>query len=292
MLWTAVVLVPLASASAFANHNLWQHPLGAADSVDFTQWHPSVPTDVRGPSDASASLANHGILPRDGKNLTIPILKKALKDGLNVGHDFSQVIGTLALKGCKPPGSTSFNLDELAQHGTVEHDGSISRGDFKVTGNNKDFNGALFDEWLKVAAPNGEKQITLPAAAAGRWARLKQCNATNPDFEYDQKFLSLSYGESALYLSTMGHPYFANPPTHFVEILFREERLPWIEGWRPPHAETNIATVTAMIFRIKQANPTEATQAEKGGLAETVLDLLMHKKIPSTLPCWHGGEGC
>lgn len=59
-------------------------------------------------------LANHGLLPRDGRNISIPILSNALKLGLNVGEEFSKVIGGLAIRGARPPGSTSFDLDELA----------------------------------------------------------------------------------------------------------------------------------------------------------------------------------
>lgn len=47
-----------------------------------------------------------------------------------------------------------------------------------------------------------------------------------------------------------------------------------------------------MSFRIKAANPPEATNAEEGGLIETVMDLLFNKEIPGTLPCWKGGEDC
>ncbi|KAL8290494.1 hypothetical protein RQP46_002752 [Phenoliferia psychrophenolica] len=104
--------------------------------------------------------------------------------------------------------------------------------------------------------------------------------------------LALSYGESALYLSTLGHPVFGNPPTKFVEIFFREERLAWQEGWRPPHAETNLLTLPPMIFRLKEANPPEATKAEAGGLLETVVEMLFHKEHASQLPCWKGGPNC
>ena len=70
----------------------------------------------------------------------------------------------------------------------MEHDGSISRGDFLAGNhNNHDFNPHLFDEFLKVAVPNHEKTISLGAAAAGRWSRIKACNATNPEFHYNLK---------------------------------------------------------------------------------------------------------
>ncbi|KAL8287052.1 hypothetical protein RQP46_004058 [Phenoliferia psychrophenolica] len=173
------------------------------------------------------ALANHALLPRDGRNITLPILTTALKQGLNVGADFTKVIGTLAIKGAKEPGATSFDLDDLA----------------------------------KVAVPNHEKTISLGAAAAGRWARVKASNQSNPNFHYNLKELSL-------------------------------ERLPYIEGWRPSHAETNLLTLPPMIFRIKAANPPEASEAEEGGLVETVMDLLFKKEVPGTLPCWHGSEGC
>lgn len=44
-----------------------------------------------------------------------------------------------------------------------------------------------------------------------------------------------------------------------------------------------------MIFRIKGANPPEATAAEAGGIVSTLLEVLFKKEVPPLLPCWKGG---
>jgi hypothetical protein len=61
------------------------------------------------------SLANHGFLPRDGKNISIPILVKGCLEGLNVGPDFCTVIGGVGLLsyGALAKGGNVFDLNDL-----------------------------------------------------------------------------------------------------------------------------------------------------------------------------------
>src|SRR4051794_35940400 len=85
--------------------------------------------DVRSPCPGLNSLANHGFLPHNGKGLTIPILIDGLKRGLNVGADFSTVIGGAGLMSVPGnPLATSFDLNNLDEHNfPIEHDASLSR---------------------------------------------------------------------------------------------------------------------------------------------------------------------
>ncbi|EDN02765.1 predicted protein [Histoplasma mississippiense (nom. inval.)] len=71
---------------------------------------------VRGPCPALNSLANHGILPRNGKRMTYPTLLKGILEGLNVGFDLTLVAGTGGMIGAKNPLQLYFNLDDLANH--------------------------------------------------------------------------------------------------------------------------------------------------------------------------------
>ena len=59
-----------------------------------------------------------------------------------------------------------------------------------------------------------------------------------------------------------------------MKVLFENERLPFLEGWRPTHAETNLLTMPPMIYRLKAASPPEAMHAESGGLVGTVREML------------------
>ncbi|ORY19713.1 hypothetical protein BCR34DRAFT_1268 [Clohesyomyces aquaticus] len=50
--------------------------IGSGLRLDFGQWHPLVPGDVRSPCPALNSLANHCFLPCDGKNLSVPLVER------------------------------------------------------------------------------------------------------------------------------------------------------------------------------------------------------------------------
>ena len=78
------------------------HPLlprGAAPITDprFTNFVAPGPNDVRSPCPGLNSLANHGFLHHDGRNMTIPHLIDGLAAGLNVGADFATAIGGVGL---------------------------------------------------------------------------------------------------------------------------------------------------------------------------------------------------
>lgn len=97
------------------------------------------PTDARGPCPMLNLLANHGILPRDGRNIT----KKQLFDALMligappmVSHNFLTVAYFL-YQNVKPndpfyknflPAKT-IHLDQLLIHNVIEHDVSLTRFD-------------------------------------------------------------------------------------------------------------------------------------------------------------------
>lgn len=103
--------------------------LSLAAAQNFSTWSPPGPGDVRSPCPGLNSLANHGILPHSGKGMTLPILIKGLKDGMNVGADFATAIGGAGL--LSVPGNllaTSFDLNDLDEHNfPIEHDASLSR---------------------------------------------------------------------------------------------------------------------------------------------------------------------
>lgn len=65
----------------------------------------------------------------------------------------------------------------------------------------------------------------------------------------------MSYGENALFLSTMGNPTTGIAPKKYVEVFFEQERLPYKEGWRVPEEETSLESVGNMIGKMYSASP-------------------------------------
>jgi len=151
-----------------------------ASAVDFNQWMAPGPNDVRSPCPGLNSLANHGICPRSGKGYTVEILNKCLKDGLNVGHDFSTAIGGAALLAAAPLAS-SFSLDQIREHNfPIEHDASLSREDYYVSADHDNwrFNQTIFDQVL--AFYDGMNKTSIPVAAKAKYARVQTENKEDP----------------------------------------------------------------------------------------------------------------
>lgn len=144
---------------------------------------------------------------------------KGLKAGLNVGADFSTSIGTLALMSNSNPLATSFNLGDLKEHNfPIEHDGSLSRADV-YEGDNLHFNMGKWQQVLNYY--NGMTKTSLSAASKARYHRIQVQRSLNPTkFIYGPRQLVLSYGETSLYLSTMGDPVTGAAPLNYVNSLF------------------------------------------------------------------------
>jgi hypothetical protein len=208
--------------------------------------------DVRSPCPGLNSLANHDICPRSGKGYTVPILTKCLKEGLNVGADFALVVGTTGIGSNPNPLTLKFDLDQLDRHNIfIEHDASLSRQDTAL-GDNHSFNKTIWDTVLNYYA--GQSTTSIPVAAKAKYNRVTTEASRDPKFFYGPVQFVLSYGETALYLSTMGDPITGVAPIEYVRALFEEERLPYAEGWKPTTQTTTLATLGAMALELNAAN--------------------------------------
>ncbi len=137
----------------------------------------------------------------------------------------------------------------------IEHDASISRQDFAL-GNNLQFNETIFTT-LANANPGVDYYNTTSAGEVMR-ARLTDSLANTPNVTNSPKSLGLRGIESALYLSVMGDPLTGVAPKkcvtsaifqtishicRFVQIFFREERMPLEEGWKWPVTQSTTETL-------------------------------------------------
>ncbi|KAG9235469.1 Chloroperoxidase [Amylocarpus encephaloides] len=210
------------------------------------------PDDVRSPCPGLNSLANHDICLRSGKGYTVPILTKCLASGFNVGPDFALIVGAAGIGSGKTPLGLTFDLDGLDHHNfIIEDDASLSRADAS-TGDNHSFNKTIWDTVLNYYT--NMSTATIPVAAKAKYNRVTTENKRNPTFSYGPTQFVLSYGETALYLSTMGDPVSGVAPIEYVRSLFEEEKLPYELGWRPPVKQINLNTLGAMIAELNVGN--------------------------------------
>jgi hypothetical protein len=170
--------------------------------------------------DCADSLANHGILPRDGRNLTIPMLVKAIGGGLNVSAEVATSLSTIGLTLSKSPSSGAFDLDDLNKHNAIEHDASLSRKDYDLGGNAQAFDEGVFNETLSYF--NGASEIGIKEVAAARWGRVQSSKNDNPKLLYGDKQLFPSHFESSAYYQLFKNPNTDKASVKWIKIFFRK----------------------------------------------------------------------
>lgn len=226
-----------------------------ATSVNFEDWQPPADDDVRSPCPGLNSLANHGILPRDGRKITIPLLVERLGQGLNVSAETATILGMAAIGLSKDPSSGAFDLDDLKKHNGIEHDGSLSRKDFNLGGEEQNFCPEVFAETLSYY--DGAQEVGLKEVAAARWGRIQSSRANNPAFTYGPAQQFSSYLESAVFHQVLRSPTTRTAPLDWIRIFFSEERLPYEEGWRPVN-RINGFSVAADALQLALLTPEKA----------------------------------
>jgi hypothetical protein len=71
------------------------------------------------------TLANHGFLPHDGRDFTLPVVKQALAASVNFADDITELLFNFALTTNLAPNATTWGLDTLSNHNILEHDASL-----------------------------------------------------------------------------------------------------------------------------------------------------------------------
>ncbi|KAI1474346.1 hypothetical protein K445DRAFT_323386 [Daldinia sp. EC12] len=205
--------------------------LGSAVAAYPTSWEAPGPNDVRGPCPMLNTLANHGFLPHDGKNINVNNTAEALSKGLNLAWELGVDLHDFAVMANPQPNATTFDLDHLSRHNVLEHDGSLSRQDAHF-GPPDVFNEAVFNQ--TVSYWTGDV-VTMQMAANARLARLMTSNLTNPEYSLSDLGSGFSIGESVVYLLVLGNKDTAEAPKNYLEYWFRNERLPYELGWERPN---------------------------------------------------------
>ncbi|KAJ7589939.1 Chloroperoxidase [Mycena floridula] len=179
------------------------------------------------------TMANHGYIPRDGKNMGIWTLIRGLKECFNLSFPLSFLLsfGVFVLIRRFP----KVDLTAFDKHGGLEHDASLVHLDCPVGQQyppievQKD----LVQELLKDAqTKDGEAILDEEAGARARIRREKQ---SPPLSSFPA---SIAKQEIALILGVFGKGSEAKEgvPLSLVMPWLEEERLP--AGWKPDHKQT------------------------------------------------------
>lgn len=176
------------------------------------------------------SLAKHGFLPRDGRNINAQHAASALQDALNFDPEpfVSQIEGSMKVSTTNGNGTT-FNLVDLDQK-PFEHDASLSRAE-AVTGDSLHFDPKVWAQ--RVSRFGGKDVVSIQAAAKARADRVATAKKTDPDINLTRNGSSASYAESGLYLLAFGDKTNGNARIDWIRTMFG--RWIWLSSNMMPH---------------------------------------------------------
>ncbi|KAF2420287.1 Cloroperoxidase [Tothia fuscella] len=177
------------------------------------------------------AMANHGILPHDGKNITFKELTTKVRETFNFASSFCFFVPKFAADFLERSyWSDKFDLAELNMHAqnAIEHDGSLTRHDVALVPDQGKPDLQLVDELLKEATgtmPDSSPRLTIPDLSRALSKRRYHARKTNK--EYSESFFHNFFGSSN---SATMLTLFAGSITDLRPMLI-EEKFP--EHWEP-----------------------------------------------------------
>jgi len=197
--------------------------------------------DSRSACPALNAMANHGILPRDGKNITFPELNRTIRATYNFGPSFCFFVPNFAAKMLnKSYRKDSFDLADLSLHNGIEHDASLTREDIAFAPDQGVPSIPLVEGLLASATgKTADGDDLLTAADLSRYStkRRTDARATNKNFSLDTFHKMFGSSNSSTLLIIWGGL------IKDLRPLLIEERL--VQGWEPKMRSRFGLTLTA-----------------------------------------------
>jgi hypothetical protein len=181
----------------------------------------------RSPCPALNTLANHGHLPRDGRNLTPHMLREAVKKHFNV----DQALVDLQTSGL--PGR--LTLADLSKHNLIEHDASLVHADEFYRQDPAQVDGGLANDLLGRAV-NGELGIREVGIALRD--RLVWCQQKPPKCDFKSGQRDVTFREGANLVQTLGGRRGSKINVNWAYSFLVLERFP--SDWQRPRQTTTL----------------------------------------------------
>ncbi|KAI7690908.1 hypothetical protein KC353_g19247, partial [Hortaea werneckii] len=146
------------------------------------------------------ALANHGILPHDGKNITFQDLNQKVRQTFNFAASFCFFVPNFSARFLeKSYWNDRFDLADLSLHAenAIEHDASLTRQDVAlVPDQSKPDLGLVRDllEEAKGKTTDGCPQLTTADLARALSKRRADARKTNP--QYSESFFHNTFGSA------------------------------------------------------------------------------------------------
>lgn len=146
------------------------------------------------------AMANHGILPHDGKNISFKTLNTTVRQTYNFAPSFCFFVPKFSADFLnKSYWSDTFDLAELSLHSdkAIEHDASLTRQDVALVPDQGKPDLGLVEDLLAEATgtmADGTKQLTIPDLSRALAKRRVDARKTNK--AYSESFFHNMFGSA------------------------------------------------------------------------------------------------
>ncbi|KAI0324616.1 chloroperoxidase-like protein [Cubamyces sp. BRFM 1775] len=192
------------------------------------QWPQYIPPrqgDSRCSCPALNVMANHGLIPRDGKNIKFTELAAAIPRVYNLSSTFAFFLTSYAAFVLRRSyGTDQLDLADIDAHNCIEHDGSLTRVDTYDDQDQGKIAHELVDEVLRSGTgPSGN--LTVPDLSRLLGKRRVEAKKRNPKFSLALVHKVFASANGSMLLTVFGGR------VDDLKSILGEERLP--EGWEP-----------------------------------------------------------
>ncbi|KZV96010.1 putative chloroperoxidase [Exidia glandulosa HHB12029] len=208
-------------------------------------WPPfEAPTkaDSRSPCPALNAMANHGILPRDGRGIPIAGLGPALCDTYNFSSSFAYfTLNYMAEMLQKSYAYDTFDLSDLLVHNGIEHDASLTRYDVSRQPDQAVPAQDLVDQLLASATgrdKQGNAMLTFADLTRFSTERRDHSRATNGQYTLSTFHKLFGSSNTTTLITIYGGR------VDDLAVILKEERIP--DGWEPRIRSRNGLTIMGM----------------------------------------------
>ncbi|PCH36879.1 chloroperoxidase-like protein [Wolfiporia cocos MD-104 SS10] len=189
------------------------------------QYIPPREGDSRSCCPALNAMANHGILPRDGRNISFRQMNSAIRKMYNFSPTFCFYVPDYAARMLnKSYWTDTFDLEDLSAHNCIEHDASLTRKDTYHSFDQSKPDVRLIRELLACGTGSGGN---LTIADLSRILGKRRAESKKTNGQYSQSVVHKLFGSSN---SSTLLTIFGGRVQDLAPILL-EERIP--DGWQP-----------------------------------------------------------
>jgi hypothetical protein len=175
-------------------------PHAAGHGLKWPEYVAPTEGDSRSACPMLNAMANHGILPRDGKNISFKELNTKVRQTFNFAPSFCFFVPKFAADFLERSyWNGRFDLAELSLHAdnAIEHDASLTRQDAALVPDQSKPDLELVGWFLKEATgtmPDGTPRLTIPDLSGALSKRRYDARKTNKEFS--ESFFHNFFGSS------------------------------------------------------------------------------------------------